>query len=445
MSQPGSSETPLVRGLQLGILGVFTVFALGIVVWVAHLLRVAIQWHDSFSTSVGVSLVAIPVFLVILGLVKYLFWGLRRHQHDPSEGHEPQEAPAPKGAGASGATTALVVGALLLHGPARVEAQQSLPQNPMRGWSVFVEKDCDVCHSVRGAGGTRAPDLGLIGRSKSRLDLAGTLWNSGPHMAVAMERIGLPYPRITPAEMEALLPFIYSLGYFDPPADLERGERVYNRAPCRHCHGARGEGGVGPSLASVASGASAIELAAGIWNHGPAMAEETRRLGLPFPTFAGTELLDMVGYLRTVAVPSEQPLRLQPVGNPRRGLKLLESRGCMDCHAVEGRGGSGGPDFGLAEDLARSQTLLVTAMWNHGPSMWASMKAMGRGVPSFTEQEMVDVVSALFFTRFGSREGDAEAGERLVASKGCGTCHTVIGQTDGSALEVPDLSSSQML
>ena len=55
MSQPGSSETPLVRGLQLGILGVFSVFALGIVVWVAHLLRVAIQWHDSFSTSVAVS------------------------------------------------------------------------------------------------------------------------------------------------------------------------------------------------------------------------------------------------------------------------------------------------------------------------------------------------------------------------------------------------------
>jgi mono/diheme cytochrome c family protein len=445
MSQPDPSDTPLVRGIQLGILGVFTVFGVGIVVWVVHLLRVAVQWQDSFSASVAVSLVAIPVFLVILGLIHYLFWGLRRHRHDPMEEQEEEGASTRKGGGAGNAATALVVGALLLHGSARVEAQPSLPQNPMRGWSVFVEKDCDACHSVRGAGGTRAPDLGLIGRNQSGLELVGTLWNSGPHMAAAMGRIGLPYPKISTAEMESLLPFIYILGYFDPPPDVERGERIYDRSPCKSCHGERGEGSVGPSLASVASGASAVELAAGIWNHGPAMARETRRLGLAFPAFAGSELLDMVGYLRTVAIPSDEPLRLQPVGNPQRGMRLLESRGCMGCHAVDGKGGRGGPDFGLAEDLARSQTLLVTAMWNHGPSMWAGMRAMGRKVPTFTEQEMVDVVSALFFTRFGSRGGDVAAGERLVAAKGCGTCHTMMGQTEGSALEVPDLGSSQML
>lgn len=66
-----------VRAAQLGVLALFCAFLVGLVVWIAGLIRLSLELRDIPSASIGISLVAIPVFLVLLGVVNYVFWGLR--------------------------------------------------------------------------------------------------------------------------------------------------------------------------------------------------------------------------------------------------------------------------------------------------------------------------------------------------------------------------------
>lgn len=65
-----------VRMVQLGILAGFWVFILGLIVWISRLILLSLELRDIPSASIGISLVAIPVFLLLLGLANYVFWGL---------------------------------------------------------------------------------------------------------------------------------------------------------------------------------------------------------------------------------------------------------------------------------------------------------------------------------------------------------------------------------
>lgn len=65
-----------VRACQLAIAGLTVFFVGSIVVWIAHLIRTAWRLDDVPSASIGISLVAIPVFLVLLGVIVSVFWGL---------------------------------------------------------------------------------------------------------------------------------------------------------------------------------------------------------------------------------------------------------------------------------------------------------------------------------------------------------------------------------
>ena len=78
-----------VRVVQLGILALFWAFVIGIISWIIGLIRLSLQLRDIPSASIGISLVAIPVFLLLLGLVTYVFWGIL---FDTSE-EKPSAAP----------------------------------------------------------------------------------------------------------------------------------------------------------------------------------------------------------------------------------------------------------------------------------------------------------------------------------------------------------------
>jgi hypothetical protein len=74
---PGPSER-LVAFLQYGILASFVSFVLCVIGWISYLVYNSQYWHDVPSASIGISLVAIPVYLIMLGVFNYLFWGLKR-------------------------------------------------------------------------------------------------------------------------------------------------------------------------------------------------------------------------------------------------------------------------------------------------------------------------------------------------------------------------------
>ena len=65
-----------VKAIQWAMAGVAVLFIGGIVTWITHLIRTAWRLGDVPSASIGISLVAIPVFLTLLGVILYVFWGL---------------------------------------------------------------------------------------------------------------------------------------------------------------------------------------------------------------------------------------------------------------------------------------------------------------------------------------------------------------------------------
>jgi len=71
-----SGLTRTVRALQWAMAGLAVLFIGSIVAWIGHLIRTAWRLGDVPSASIGISLVAIPVFLTLLGVILYVVRGL---------------------------------------------------------------------------------------------------------------------------------------------------------------------------------------------------------------------------------------------------------------------------------------------------------------------------------------------------------------------------------
>ena len=80
MKHVQTREEKIVFGFQLTLLASFVVAVGGIIVLIIHLIRLSHELQDVPSISIGISIVAIPVFLVLLGVFSYVFWGLLLHQ-----------------------------------------------------------------------------------------------------------------------------------------------------------------------------------------------------------------------------------------------------------------------------------------------------------------------------------------------------------------------------
>lgn len=119
-----------------------------------------------------------------------------------------------------------------------------------------------------------------------------------------------------------------------------------------------------------------------------------------------------------------------PSLDPVAGARLFEVKGCVACHAVNGVGGTSGPDIGRLE-RSRSAYEVVAAMWNHLPQMSGRIWATGADRPYLTPSEMSDLIAFLSVTDggggFDGTPGDAQRGRRLVTERGCLACHSLSG------------------
>lgn len=74
---PGSNR--LVRRLQWIWVGGAFLLVGGIIAWIVHLIVASWRLDDVIQASVGISIVAIPIFLVFMGVIFYVFWGVALH------------------------------------------------------------------------------------------------------------------------------------------------------------------------------------------------------------------------------------------------------------------------------------------------------------------------------------------------------------------------------
>ncbi|HLF48629.1 MAG TPA: c-type cytochrome [Methylomirabilota bacterium] len=115
-----------------------------------------------------------------------------------------------------------------------------------------------------------------------------------------------------------------------------------------------------------------------------------------------------------------------PSQNPLAGSRVFGTKGCAKCHAVNGVGGTVGPDLGR---IARSRSFydLASAMWNHLPRMVEQMAQQGVTRPQLKMQETADLIGFLYTLNYFDAPGNPEVGARYFAEKRCITCHQVSG------------------
>ncbi|MBF8294157.1 MAG: hypothetical protein HW389_702 [Bacteroidetes bacterium] len=54
------------------------IFVIGITVWIINLIRLSLELQDVPGASVGISIVAIPVFITLASILTYVFLGLQK-------------------------------------------------------------------------------------------------------------------------------------------------------------------------------------------------------------------------------------------------------------------------------------------------------------------------------------------------------------------------------
>ncbi len=297
----------------------------------------------------------------------------------------------------------------------------------LAGWDVFATKGCGKCHSIRGAGGTEAPDLARIASGAGFFDFGAAMWNHLPRMGAKMRQLGIERPKLTPRDAANLIAFLHTAQYFDERGDARAGERLFTAKGCVQCHSVGGKGGsVGPALDPLRRANSPVLVAAAMWNHGPQMAETMKAKGIERPTFQGTELNDIIAYVVSAARETGGDTAQVVPGTPERGEKVFSDKACSTCHAINGKGGRVGPD--LARGHRTSLTQFASRMWNHGPAMWAKMKERSIEPPKLTGQEMADLLAYLYTSRYFDPAGNAARGRADLASKGCLGCHSLQGK-----------------
>ncbi len=113
-------------------------------------------------------------------------------------------------------------------------------------------------------------------------------------------------------------------------------------------------------------------------------------------------------------------------GDPAAGRRLFQERGCLRCHSIWGNGGTLGPDFAIV-GAGRSMQQLAGLFWNHTPRMMETVRSRGFQWPTFTETELADLISYVYYVKLFDEPGNPDLGERWFTDKRCAQCHSVGG------------------
>lgn len=212
--------------------------------------------------------------------------------------------------------------------------------------------------------------------------------------------------------------------------DPKEGMKVFGSKGCARCHPVLGEGGnIGPDLSRTPSAGDGLELAAAMLSHGPQMWQRMSREQVQLPKFEGGEMEDLFAFLAMVS-------SLDEPGNVEAGRQVLQTKRCVECHSIQGKGGKGGPDLaGVASN--RNPVGWIAAMWNHAPGMFRAMAEKGVPFPLFRGSEMADLQAYIrlmagtqgenrLYYRY-IRPPSADEGETLFRVKQCVQCHSIAG------------------
>jgi mono/diheme cytochrome c family protein len=250
------------------------------------------------------------------------------------------------------------------------------PGDARRGARVFLAKRCAECHGI---GSALRPGIQPVAAWKSLADpiaLAQQMWNHSREMKPELDRMKIPYPRLSANEMTDLLVYLRSTrapGLADDfsPGPAESGEKLFVSKGCAACH--RGA----LTLEARPTRYSLTDFAAAMWDH------SFRTVHNP-PPLSYEEMRLLVGYLVSTQFYEER-------GDLKQGKRVFAAKRCGACHDDPS---SGAPARSAMAGRMTSFDM-VAALWKHGPEMLNRMRLRKISWPRFGGSEMADLAAYL--------------------------------------------------
>ena len=288
------------------------------------------------------------------------------------------------------------------------------------GADFFQAQQCVTCHSVKGQGANKAPDLGRrFDRDYTPAGIAARMWDHAPIMWAQMNAQSMPLPKVGTEQAANLFAFFYSVRYFEKPGEAERGKRVFEAKHCAECHSITGTS-VGPPVDQWASLSDPVVLVHRMWNHADTMKREMATRKIQWPELTSQDLDDLMVYLQNL--PQTKGARLEfSLPTSDDGAALFEQKGCAGCHT-----GSLSLENRLGDSTLND---VAVALWNHAPKMQESH-------PELSLTEMRAILGYVWARQFFQTRGDAERGHKVFDGKKCAVCHND-PSSDAPALSKP--------
>jgi cytochrome c2 len=277
-----------------------------------------------------------------------------------------------------------------------------------RGAEVLRRENCLLCHSLRGEGGSVAPDLSRrIGQNYTPAALTSLMWNHAPAMWAEIAARQIPRPQLSQMDAEDLFAYLYSVRFFDRAADAGRGKQLFEERHCAECHSlAEPSKGPGTPVSTWKSLADPIALVQQMWNHSSAMKSALEKRKDLRVTLTGQELTDLTLYLQSVPPHGRSQPTSLAFPDPASGKPLFDAD-CAQCHK-----GSLSLDRRLSN---MTLTDIGAEMWNHVPRMLA--------LPMVNTEDMRKIVAYVWEQQYLGTSGNAARGKKVFVDKRCAVCH----------------------
>jgi len=267
-------------------------------------------------------------------------------------------------------------------------AYANTPGDAARGRAVFDAKTCSRCHDTEAGQRRPGPPISTWSEVDDPLSWAERMWNHSRTVAAEVSGNGLRWPEFSTQEMVDMLAYLRSVSRSSSPpvfqpGDPELGRLTFENA-CESCH-SFGNRTANPKIDLLKR--PAPELLTGyvtaMWNHAPLMQQ---RAGQSFPILGPGDMSNLVAYLFTRRYFDQE-------GNPARGARVFQSKGCASCHDRRRRE-IGAPDL-TASTERYSPVTLAASLFRHGPAMLETMRRQNAKWPQFTTAEMQDLIGFL--------------------------------------------------
>ncbi len=256
--------------------------------------------------------------------------------------------------------------------------------DPEEGEKALFREKCVTCHRVGKVGIVKVKSLDEFKAYKSPVFFVTRFWNSGKELGEFMRAQGLRPFEFRENDLVNMIAYIKRSAleeieekeFYLPPPNPRNGERLFSEKGCVKCHPR-------PGTPREAFGGAIIgsftQIAGRMLNH--TMWSGPNRPEIPLTP---EEMSDLVSYIYFLSYPGKP-------GNPGVGERLFVEKKCMDCHALNGRGGTAASDLGSTSNL-KTPIELLDGMWNSAPEkMKEEMVEAGVVWPEFRGEELADL------------------------------------------------------